>query len=284
MKETTTHSPVAMTFRTLASGSSGNATYLRVGSTCILIDAGISLRRIRNALKEMGESIEELSALIITHEHSDHIKGCASLLKARPDLPIFATFGTKEACCEKASWASAAQIIEAQRAFAIDEVEVLPFRTSHDARESVGLRFEARGAAFGFATDLGRPTAEVIDCLQGCQALVLEANYDEELLLHSPYPVFLKRRIAGRGGHLSNVQARQLLKDVADEHLETVVLGHLSDKNNTPQRAVATVAEALHHPDDITLVAAARLKPGPLFELRSPKSAAPLPRQAELPI
>ncbi|MBA2665338.1 MAG: MBL fold metallo-hydrolase [Bradymonadaceae bacterium] len=265
--------------RTLASGSSGNASFVRMGQARLLIDAGISYPRICAGLLSMGESVEELTALLITHEHTDHISGVEALLEHHPNLPIYATAGTFEGCRSSA----AAQIVVAGQAFRLGDVEVVPFRVSHDAREPVGFRFEVPGFALGFVTDLGVATREVLACLKGCQVLVVEANYDTQTLQWSRYPAFLKKRIAGRGGHLSNDQAGELLKRVAGPTLEQVILGHLSEENNTPERAIAVVRAALGGQKSVRVIAADRNEPGPVLSFQPRALAAPLPQQGILP-
>jgi phosphoribosyl 1,2-cyclic phosphodiesterase len=276
-----TDAPIQL--KTLASGSSGNATFLRFGDTRLLVDAGISYRRIRMGLESMNESIDALDALIVTHEHGDHIKGVDLLRKRHPQLTVYATAGTAEACRESGKWSLSVDTIEAQRGFWLGQVHVLPFRTSHDARESVGFRFEAPGFTLGFATDLGRPTGEVVEGLSGCRAVVVEANYDEQMLRQGPYPAFLKRRIAGSGGHLSNEQARRLLDEVAGPELQSVVLGHLSEKNNSPQRAVAAARRGVGERADVQIIAAHRKQPGPTLSFE-PRDTVSVPRQVELPL
>jgi len=266
---------------TLASGSSGNSTLIRFGETPILIDAGISYRQLHRRLESIDTSIDDLHALLITHEHGDHIDGCRLVEERHPELPIYATFGTAEACGESDDWAPDFHIIEAQQTVAVGDIDILPFRISHDAREPVGFRFEIPGFCLGFASDLGRPTREVVDSLSDCQALVIESNYDAQMLRTGPYPQFLKRRIAGRGGHLSNRQACGLLEDVAGPELSAVVLCHLSEKNNDPDGAVATAKEALDRADT-RVVAAPRGEPGETLQFTA-ATPVPEPVQAALP-
>lgn len=276
------HADAPIQLKTLASGSSGNATFVRMGQTRLLIDAGISYRRLRQGLESLGESFDALTALVITHEHGDHVNGVDVLLERHPRLVVYATAGTEAACRESGKLSSSAETIEAGRPFWLGQVEVSPFCTSHDARESVGFRFDAPGFSLGFATDLGRFTPEVVDAIAGCRALVVEANYDEQMLRQGPYPAFLKRRIAGAGGHLSNDQARRLLGEVAGPGLHSVVLCHLSEKNNSPQKAVAAARHGLADRPDVQIIAAERKQPGPTlsFQPRVVASARP----AQLPL
>lgn len=257
--------PPICQMQVLASGSSGNAVYIRIADVHLLIDAGISRRRITRALDELGVSLQDLSALVLTHEHSDHVSALEMLRRARPDLPVFATNGTAQGCRKRRRWVFEHTTIRAGEPFEIGAVTLTPFATSHDAMEPIGLRVEGGGHALGIATDMGRSTSTVVNALRDCSAIVLEANYDEEMLWRGPYPLFLKRRVASPKGHLSNLQMRALLGEVAGPRLEQVILGHLSEKNNTPQKAVAAVGGALANAPRAMLSVADRQHPGPLM-------------------
>lgn len=248
--------------RTLASGSSGNSTFLRVGEARILIDAGISYGRIQEGLRSMGESVESLSALVLTHAHGDHICGLEELARRHRDLPIMATEETAQACGGAKEWGAQSRMLRAGEAVMVEGLKILPFATEHDAPGSLGFRFEGAGFALGFATDLGRYTPQIVEALRGCQVLLVESNYDEELLQWSPYPAFLKRQIAGPGGHLSNRQCASLLKEIAGPELERVLLLHLSEKNNRPALALLAAEEALKHHKKVHVQVAPRHKPG----------------------
>lgn len=263
--------------KTLASGSSGNATFLRFGNTRLLLDAGISYSRIQEGMESMGESIDELAAVVITHEHTDHIKGLEQLRKHHENLAIYATAGTARDFS-----AETVEIVKAGRKFSFGDLEIHPFRTSHDAREPVGFRFEIPGFALAVATDLGQVTRDVLAALKGCNVLMVEANYDRRMLQWSPYPAFLKRRISGRGGHLSNDQCGELIRRVLHPGLESVILVHLSEKNNSPEQATAVVTEALSG-REICLRAAPRGGPGPLLSFRPAPVDIPPEKQQILP-
>lgn len=228
--------------RVLASGSSGNATFVRLGETRILVDAGVSLSALESALDEIDESVDGLSAVLITHEHGDHVSGLGRLLKARPELPVLATSGTLRAM--KLTGADTRRI-RAGKIRPWAGVDIIPFTVSHDAAEPVGVRFEAGDFALAIATDLGFWSDEVADALHGCPFIVVEANHDPEMLFRGPYPPFLKRRVSSRRGHLSNGQARSLLDRIVDPALECVVLAHLSETNNTSELAHRSVADVL---------------------------------------
>lgn len=228
--------------RSLASGSTGNAYFVRFGDTRVLVDAGIKLGRIQQGLADLG-GLEALDAVVVTHEHHDHIRGLDALLRARPELPVFASSGTlRELSLEGRD----TRELRPHRAVALGpQLDITGFRVSHDAAEVLGLRFEGFGAAIGFATDLGTWSEATLGALLDVHTLVLESNHDPELLRRGPYPVFLKRRISGTRGHLSNAQAAALLERVLHNGLQRVVLAHLSETNNTPALAQKHAEEVL---------------------------------------
>ena len=265
--------------RVLASGSSGNACFLQVAGVRVLIDAGLPLTRLARALRELGCDPADLDAVLLTHEHSDHVRGLAELRAAAPGLPIHATPATARAvrrvCGEIVDPALAhAETME------IGALHVLPFRVDHDAADPVGYRLAAGDFAVAVATDLGDDTPVVRRAMVDCRALVLEANHDEDLLARGPYPTFLKRRVASRRGHLSNRQTARLVAAVAGPRLEQVVLCHLSEANNSPERAEQAVKRALHrrHPH-VRVSAAERHRPGPVMRF---EVAAGIPKPVEL--
>ncbi len=242
---------MSILFRILASGSSGNALFLRAGGTRLLVDAGISPRRIQHALAEIDERVDDLTAVLLTHEHSDHVRGLASLLAGR-EIPVLATRGTRRALETADKGAAVAPTIStwgdplrAARSLQLGGLRVRPFPIPHDAAEPVGFRIEAEGLAVGIATDLGCATPVVERSLAGCDLLVIEANHDLDLLARGPYPSFLKRRVASRKGHLSNDQAAALLARLGSPQLRRVVLAHLSGTNNAADLALRAVAPAL---------------------------------------
>lgn len=267
--------------RMLASGSSGNSVFVRAAGTRLLVDAGISYRRIDQALCDIDEDPAELDAVLLSHEHTDHTRGLARLFKMCPDVSLFCSQGTLEDADDFEPPARV-QTVAAGRPFRVDRIEVTPFELMHDAAEPCGFRLEAPGFSLGVATDLGAWDEQVVDHLSGCRALVIEANHDADMLRRGPYPAFLKRRIAGRLGHLSNDQARALLSRVASAHLEWVILAHLSQKNNSPESAVSRVSGALDGGASIDVLAAGP-EPGRLIEM-APTANAPsaTPRQGIL--
>ena len=230
---------------TLASGSAGNCTLVTEGETAVLIDAGISARRITTALSQLGLSAAQLSGILITHEHTDHVCGLKTLLK-QYEIPIFAPRTVANHLC----WSIAG--LEAYLGLLIpgqDEqlgaLSVLPFRTPHDTPESVGYRLTGANASFGLCTDLGHVNQEVLEGLSGVDAALIEANHDPDMLKNGPYPAMLKRRILSEHGHLSNEACGQLAAALFENGASSIVLGHLSRENNSPVLARETVCTAL---------------------------------------
>lgn len=233
------------TLHTLSSGSSGNALVLSCGQTHILLDVGISCRRITAALRALGLEIEDLSAVLITHTHTDHIAGLQTLIK-RCRAPIYASEATARGLSYRL-----AGIDGLLRPFAWDEpftvgsCHVTPFPTSHDAAGSAGYRLDTAEGSVGVLTDTGFVTEEAAAALPGVDLMVLEANHDVDMLRSGPYPYYLKQRILGGQGHLSNADAARFAVELAGSGTGTFILAHLSQENNTPAVARAAVESAL---------------------------------------
>jgi len=227
----------------LSSGSCGNSLYIEAGDTKILVDVGLSPKYIDNSLKAMGSDINSLTAILITHEHNDHIYGVRSLA-GLISTPVYARPLTIDAA--KATFSAAnLRVFPIQRFFTIGSFDIIAFSTSHDSRASVGFCFYHGRQKICVATDLGIITTEVIEALANFDLLLLEANYSDKLLLSGSYPPFLKRRIQGRYGHLSNSNAATLLAGVASGRQQRVMLGHLSAEHNSPRLAKDTISEKL---------------------------------------
>ena len=224
----------------LASGSRGNAIYVSDGITSILIDAGLSGIEIERRLKCRGISPENFSAIVVTHEHTDHILG-VGVLSRRYHIPVYLSGDTKRAAEPETGKLFQIVDFEPGRTFAVRSLMLHPFTLSHDAEDPVGLTLSGNGKKIGIATDMGFATGLVKDHLQECTLLVIEANHDIQMLEEGPYPWPLKQRIQGRQGHLSNVQSRDLLKEIRHRGLAHVVLAHLSETNNTPEKALRTI-------------------------------------------
>jgi phosphoribosyl 1,2-cyclic phosphodiesterase len=231
-------------FSVLASGSRGNACYLETEKTRILIDAGLSCQETEHRLKQVGVQPNTLDALLITHEHTDHIKGAGPLAR-RYDLPVYTNLRTFEKARKKLGNISRPVIFQTGQTLTINHLSIETFTKCHDAADPFGLVFAYNGIRAGMITDFGRSTRLVEDRLKGCQALIMEFNYDQKMLDEGPYPLDLKRRINGNEGHLSNHQAGKLLKVVSNENLRVVVLAHLSETNNHPSKARHAAVDAL---------------------------------------
>ena len=232
-------------FTTLASGSSGNAAVISCGQTHILLDAGISARRITTGLKALGIEPEALSAILVTHDHSDHICGLAVLTK-KVKAPIYATYPTCRTIAEKAPW-SKDQLRPCQAGSALDLGDVLveSFMTSHDTPGSVGYSLCGGGSRMVLCTDLGFVSREVENAVRGCDLLVCEANHDVDWVSSGPYPYYLKQRVLGDYGHLSNEAGAELALFAVRNGAKEVVLAHLSAENNTPAHALRVVSDYL---------------------------------------
>ncbi len=238
-----------LTLAVLASGSSGNCTYVGDGRTGLLIDCGISTRRIHRALERQGLADAPIDAVCITHEHSDHI-GAARILSDRLKrrfgrvVPFYMTRGTHEGAHAKVL-PERVELCQAGESFRVGGFAVHPFPVPHDVLDPVAYRVQAGAMSVAVITDLGRPTALVARQLRQCDAAVLEFNHDAELLLSGPYPWHLKQRIRSNHGHLSNRQASRLLQDGLSDRLRHLVLAHLSDENNRPALAAAAARRSL---------------------------------------
>lgn len=228
----------------IASGSSGNCIY--VGSDCahVLIDAGISGRRVEAGLNSLELTGRDLDGILITHEHSDHIKGLGVIAR-KYGIPIYATGGTVDAMVRSGSLGKIPEgifrEIREDESFLIKDLVVNPFTIPHDAAQPVGYRLECGKHSVGIATDLGKYNEYIIENLQNLDALLLEANHDIRMLQVGRYPYYLKQRIMGDRGHLSNENAGQLLCRLLHDNLKAVFLGHLSKENNYEELAYETV-------------------------------------------
>jgi len=228
----------------LASGSSGNAVWVSSGSTAVLIDAGISGRRISQAAGGLGLDTAQLSAVLVTHEHSDHVSGLGPVTR-KFDVPACATVGTHAAIDRRLGKCPGRTIVEAGTDFEIGDLLVSPFAISHDCAEPVGYSVTDGRASVVVATDLGVVSHPVRHRIGRADCVVLEFNHDERMLLDGSYPWFLKQRIMSNEGHLSNEAAARELVSLADGPMSTLVLAHISRENNTPDLALATARDAL---------------------------------------
>lgn len=233
-----------MDVKVFASGSSGNCLVLSDGDTNIMIDAGISLRRIKNGLAEVGLTIDDICGVLITHEHSDHVSGLAAMIK-HCHVPVYAPHTVANRLCGALpDIYGVLNVIKVGESFPLGGVSVRAFHTPHDTDESVGYRISGTGE-FALATDMGCVTEEVFDGLTGADAVVIESNHDRQMLCMGPYPAQLKRRILSDHGHLSNEACAELALRLYGTGTKHFILGHLSRENNTPALALEAVSRAL---------------------------------------
>jgi phosphoribosyl 1,2-cyclic phosphodiesterase len=232
----------------LASGSRGNAIYLSAGRTAILFDAGLSGKELERRMLERQISPAALTAIVVSHEHSDHIRG-VGVLSRRYKLPVYISPATGQAAAPQLGRLHQIQSFQCGDSFSVNDLVIHPFSISHDAEDPAGFTVSRNGSKIGIATDLGVATGMVIQHLQRCDMLILESNHDPQMLIEGPYPWHLKQRIKGRSGHLSNTDAMQLLKEIQHSRLACVILAHLSEQNNHPELALQTVRRAMEAAD-----------------------------------
>lgn len=229
-----------MRFALLGSGSRGNGTLIEADGNCVLVDCGFSVRETERRLGRLGCGGEDLAAILVTHEHSDHVRGVAALGR-KYEVPIWCTHGTARA----AGLEGAVHHISVHEPLGFGGLQVQPFAVPHDAREPCQFVFGDGASRVGVLTDTGMSTPHIREHLDGCDALVLEANHDAHMLANGPYPEPLKARVGGDYGHLSNAQAALLLGELDTSRLSHIVAAHLSDKNNTPALAQRALSDAL---------------------------------------
>ena len=238
-----------MRFASLGSGSQGNSLIVEAGDTRLLVDCGFSTRATVEKLARLAILAEEITAVLVTHEHSDHVAGVFRLA-GRFGIPVYLTHGTHMAAPRGKLPLSECRLIDSHSSFSIDGLEVHPYPVPHDAREPVQYAFSDGKHRLGVLTDSGSITPHIVDVLRCCDALVLECNHDPDLLAASDYPMMLKRRVSGSLGHLQNAQAAALLRQIDTQHLQHIVAAHLSEKNNRPELAARALASALNCADD----------------------------------
>ena len=232
-------------FASLGSGSDGNALVVQVGKTCVMMDCGFNLSESIVRLARLGLKPEELSAIVVTHEHGDHVAGVARLAR-KYNIPVWLTHGTLRAQFKTLGELPKINEINPHDSFAIGDVMVQPYLVPHDAAEPVQYVFGNGTKRLGVLTDVGSSTPYIEQTLSGCAALVLECNHDVELLAKGDYPYSLKQRVGGRLGHLNNKDAGALLAKLDNSQLQHIVAAHLSRKNNTPQLAKRELCNVLN--------------------------------------
>ena len=237
---------MSLTFCSLGSGSKGNSYLLASKKTKLLIDAGLNAKNIAYRLSEIGVDIKDITAILVTHEHSDHVAGIKVLSK-KYDIPVYANEKTmlkllgKDTIAENKN----ARTFSLGESFYIGDIDIYPFKTPHDSVCSCGFSLFCRGAKVTIATDIGHMTKTVLSACEYSDILVLEANHDVQMLMEGPYTQYLKNRVQGAYGHLSNEVCGKTLAYLLDKGLKQVILAHLSQENNTCELALKTVTQFL---------------------------------------
>ncbi|MCM1121905.1 MAG: MBL fold metallo-hydrolase [Eubacterium sp.] len=260
----------------IASGSSGNCVYVGSDTTHLLMDVGISAKRTEAGLKELGLKMSEIDGIFITHEHADHINGLG-VLSRKYGIPIYATAGTVEAIRHNPSLGKIDndlfQYIRADEKCTVKDMTLYPIRTSHDATEPVAYKLSHGKQKIAVITDLGCYNDYTVECLRDLDILYLEANHDIHMLQVGSYPYYLKQRILGERGHLSNEAAGKLLSRVLHDHMRAIVLGHLSQENNLPElayesvRVEVTMSDTPYNGNDFPLYVARRSEVSQMIEI-----------------
>jgi len=234
-----------MRLRVLGSGSRGNATVIESANSRVLVDNGFALRELEQRSASVDFSLESLDAILVTHEHGDHIRGVGPLAR-RYQIPVYATHGTLRTgkCGKLKSWHT---IKPHGESFCIGDMQIKPIPVPHDANEPCQFVFSASKKKLGILTDLGHITPVITEEFQQLDMLLLECNHDSQMLADGPYPPALQARVGGNHGHLNNFQAMSLLKAIQTEGLQQLVLGHLSEKNNHPDKVTETLHEHCAH-------------------------------------
>ena len=266
---------MALTFCTLFSGSSGNAVYLGNEEGALLIDCGMSGRQVLDAMTAAGLNPADVKGMLITHEHSDHVRG-AGVLSRKLNIPIYATAGTWSGMDKTVGSLEARNrvVLTAGESFFVSGMEAASFSIPHDANDPVGYRFFVRGHSVAVATDLGCFSQAVEDAISGAEIILLESNHDPELLAQNPhYPQRLKSRILGKKGHLSNEAGASAAVKLAAAGAKHLLLGHLSRENNTPDMAYRTAHAALMEAgaqvgEEVSLNVAARQRTSFIYRLK----------------
>lgn len=238
-----------MRFACLGSGSEGNALVVEVGQTRVLLDCGFSVKETLVRLGRLGLSPDDLSAILVTHEHADHIGGVTRLSK-KFKLPVCLSHGSHTYLANLDQAPEFCQIIDSHTQFSIGAIEISPFPVPHDAREPIQFVFSDGARRLGVLTDTGMITPHITQMLSGCDGLVLECNHDREMLANGPYPPSLKQRVGGRYGHLDNTAAADLLRDLDTSKVTHIIAAHISQKNNRPELARGALAAALNCAED----------------------------------
>lgn len=256
-----------MRLQVIGSGSSGNSVIVSSGGTTLLVDMGFSCRKIKSAVAEFGVEAQDISGVLITHDHSDHYKGLETFHKKYPEVPLYANGNTADAICvytKIEDW----MIFETAEEFSIGNFNITSFSISHDAADPVGYLIDDGASRLFIGTDLGVVTLPVKVAFSQSDFAILESNHDPELLMQSDRAFSLKQRISGRSGHLSNREAADLFREINPKNLKTLLLAHLSQECNKPHLAMEEMSLALaeHRRDDIFLATLEQDVPSQIFE------------------
>ena len=234
-----------MQFASLGSGSRGNSTIIETDGTAVLVDCGFSMRETEKRLQRLTRDIQQISAILVTHEHGDHVRGVASLSK-KYGIPVWSSRGTAKASkLDELDKLGLWHCIDIHQHFEIEALQIQPVPVPHDAKEPCQFIFSDGDWRLGVLTDTGSITPYIEEQYSACDAFILEANHDQEMLAKGSYPNSLKHRVAGNFGHLNNSQARDLLAAIDISKLQFLVASHISDKNNTVALARDKMSEAL---------------------------------------
>ena len=251
----------------LGSGSKGNCTLVESGDTAILIDAGFSGVEIRRRLSSIGRSIDDITAVLVTHEHNDHISG-AGILSRQAQIPLYANSATYRATGKRLGKLFSLSEFGTGEPFLLNDLQIHPFSVSHDTADPVGFIITDGVNRVGYCTDTGKITTLIEHHLQECEALILESNHDQKMLREGPYPLYLQQRVSSNKGHLANEDAGRFLQKMALKNLRYVILAHLSETNNQPDLALKSAHQFLDAcTDHIEVIAAPQHTPTVCFDL-----------------
>ncbi|MBR1587714.1 MAG: MBL fold metallo-hydrolase [Kiritimatiellae bacterium] len=258
-----------MRLRVFGSGSQGNALAIRSGATLLLLDCGFSCRELERRMSACGVRADDVTAVLFTHDHTDHCRGVATFHRRHPRVPLYANGNTADAIATLTGVEDGWRVFETAEPFSIGEIEVTSFSIPHDAADAVGYLFSDKTSSLFVGTDMGVPTLPVKHALAQATCAVLESNHDPTLLACSDRPVSLKQRISGRCGHLSNQDAADLVREVAPPRLKTLLLAHLSRPCNAPHLALESMREALKDINraDIALATLDQDEPSEAYEV-----------------
>lgn len=254
-------------FCSLYSGSSGNSSLIQSKNINILVDAGVSGKKIVDALASINVEIESISAILITHEHSDHTQSIATLSK-KYNIPIYANKKTWHSMVDKKSKISENNIFyfNNNKPFTLDDLTIFPFDIPHDAANPCGFSISDSDSKVSIATDIGHMTNSILNNLKDSNFVLLESNYEPDVLKYSPYPFRLKQRIASPIGHLSNIEAGKAINYLANNGVKNIMIGHLSNENNFPELAYKSVLEQIDD-KNLNLNVASRFEPSQVFDI-----------------